>query len=124
MVYSCSCPNRYNGDYAPISPNDPHLWNPRAELAGHHFFEGEDGLLYPLTLTGSFTISRLQLIRPALVLRRLQQQQQQAAEALQRKYQLILQSYDRLARLQQVLIQEQQALLAEQGRLLRQLLGD
>ncbi|MCS6774180.1 MAG: HNH endonuclease [Thermoflexales bacterium] len=122
LVYSCSRCNLYKGDYTPADSNAPHLWNPRAEPAEHHFREGQDGHLYPLTPTGEFTIKRLQLNRPALVRRRLRKQQQQAAEALlMRKYLLLMQSYHRLTEVYEILIQEQNSLLVKQLELLKQL---
>ncbi len=44
------------------------------EAATTHFLRLEDGTLYPLTVTGEFTIRRLRLNRPPLVAYRRRQQ--------------------------------------------------
>jgi hypothetical protein len=123
LVYCCARCNEYKQDYAPETASDPVLWNPRLEPASRHLIEAEDGLLYPLTEIGAFTIQRLRLNRPALVARRLQRRQEHDALVWLARYRDILQVLERLAQQQAELIAEQQALLAEQRELLRLLVS-
>lgn len=122
LVYCCARCNEYKQDYSPETPSDPVLWNPRLEPASRHVVEAEDGLLYPLTAVGAFSIQRLRLNRPALVARRLKRRQEHETLVWLARYRDILQALERLAEQQAELIAEQQALLAEQRELLRLLL--
>lgn len=119
LVYCCARCNLYKQDYAPESPSDLALWNPRLEHAARHFSEGEDGLLHPFTETGAFTIRRLRLNRPALIARRLNRRQERDALLWLARYRDLLHVLEQLAHQQAKLIAEQQALLAEQRELLR-----
>ena len=64
LLYCCIRCNQYKQDYWPANPREPSLWNPRQEPASQHFLQLDDGTLYPLTPTGSFTLKRLRLNRP------------------------------------------------------------
>lgn len=124
LLYSCMRCNQYKADYWPAQANAPALWNPRAEPAAAHFVPIEDGMLYPLTGTGRFTLQRLRLNRaPLVAYRRRQQIHADERRALQR-YQDILEVLERLHAQQVSLLQEQQQLLAEQRTLLRALLDE
>ena len=122
LIYCCVRCNQYKQNYWPSAPEDPAIWNPIAEPASDHFFEVENGELFPLTDTGSFTIKKLRLNRLPLVTYR-RNRRQQADELRQLEY------YKGLVQLmeqtnQQLLIQieEQQQLLKEQRTLIKALL--
>lgn len=71
LIYSSIRCNQYKLDYWPETPDKPMLFNPRVENFQNHFFRLDDGTLYPLTATGTFTLKRLRLNRPPLVATRL-----------------------------------------------------
>jgi hypothetical protein len=121
LVYCCPRCNVYKQDYWPESASAPSLWNPRLEPPINHFTETEDGILHPLTQTGSATIQRLRLNRPALIAHRLRRRMEHDARVNLERYHDIVQSLERMMRQQADLIAEQQALLAEQRDLLRRL---
>jgi hypothetical protein len=71
LIYCCFRCNNHKGDYWPTNPSDPVLWNPRQDSVEEHWLLLADGLLHPLSPTGSFTLKRLQLNRPQLAANRL-----------------------------------------------------
>jgi hypothetical protein len=122
LIYACIACNQYKQDYWPASEALPALWNPRQEPATQHLVEQLDGQLTPLTSTGEFTIERLRLNRPQLILARQQRYQQAQISRLLRDYQeltaLLAQTNSQITNLAQA----QQALLEEQKQLLNLLL--
>lgn len=70
LMYCCQRFNGYKADYWPVAPVTPRLWNPRQEPSTAHMFPLSNGVVYPLTEVGSFTIKRLRLNRPPLVAHR------------------------------------------------------
>jgi 5-methylcytosine-specific restriction endonuclease McrA len=64
LIYCCIRCNQYKLDYWPNDPDEPMLFNPRAESFAEHYLELDDGTIYPLTSTGTFTLKRLRLNRP------------------------------------------------------------
>ncbi len=118
LIYCCIQCNQYKFDYWPSSPDDPLLWNPRAEPASYHFDELDDGHLFPLTETGSFTIMRLRLNRQPLVAYRLNRIKVSQYQQLLTNYRELTKSLDKLLKQQSQLIDEQQRLLKKQTQLL------
>jgi hypothetical protein len=115
--------NQYKLDYWPTLPAEPPLWNPRYEPASKHWLELDDGTLYPLTLTGAFTLKRPRLNRPPLVAYRLRKRQHTDELRLLTRYREVVLSLERLNAQLSALLEEQHQLLAEQQALLKLLLG-
>lgn len=122
LLYCCIRCNQYKLDYWSEHPNEPKLWNPRQEPTENHFLQLDDGTLYPLTSTGTFTLRRLRLNRPPLVAYRLRQRCRDEEIRLLDRYQELVQLLEKLNIQQATLMQEQQQLLEEQRTLLRLLL--
>lgn len=121
LIYSCPKCNSYKSDYWPLE-NQPVLWNPRVDLLSLHFIEAEDGLLYPLTATGQFTIERLRLNRPPLVSNRRQRAQRANELVLLQRYNELVLLLENVNSEMSLLMDEQRNLLKEQRDLLRLLL--
>lgn len=66
LVYCCHACNEHKNDYWNLA-GTARLLHPMRDDFTAHFIELEDGILSPLTETGSFHITRLQLNRPALI---------------------------------------------------------
>lgn len=96
LIYCCARCNQYKGDYWPVQPDDPQLWNPRQESASQHVVELDDGTLHPLTPKGMFTINYLRLNRPALVAFRLKKQQKAEEARLLTRYQELMELLEQL----------------------------
>lgn len=82
-----------------------------------------NGVLYPITPTGEFTLQRLRLNRPALVAYRLRKQRLTEEAQILTRYREIIAALEELQKQQMVLIEEQRMLLNEQRQLLRILLA-
>ncbi len=123
LIYSCPRCNQYKLDYWPSTADDVPLWKPRQEPAAQHFFELEDGMLYPLTPTGAFTIKRLRLNRKPLVTYRLRKKRREEETRLLTRYRELVELLEQLNRQMSSLMKEQQELLKEQRDLLRLILG-
>ena len=122
LLYCCARCNQYKMDYWPEQPEDVFLWNPREEPFLQHFLELDDGMLYPLTPIGTFTLKRLRLNRPPLVAYRLRKHQRERELRLLTRYREIVELLEQLQKQTATLLMEQQELLEEQRRLLRLLL--
>lgn len=122
LIYCCFRCNLYKADYWPASADQPLLWNPRREPRSAHAIELVDGRLGPTTLTGVFTVRRLRLNRPPLVVYRRRKREEAEAEQLLVRYHDIVTTLARLHEHQAALLNEQRALLVEQQALLRLLL--
>jgi len=118
LIYCCIHCNQYKYDYWPSNPDDPQLWNPRQEQASLHFYELDDGNLFPVTETGSFTINRLRLNREPLKTYRQYKNKIDQQHHLLSHYRELTKSLERLLNQQSQLIDEQQRLLKKQGQLL------
>lgn len=83
-VYSCHACNEFKGDW--WQPESRHrILHPEKDNVAQHLTEGADGMLQPLTETGTFHIERLRLNRPQLVRFRKERKRREAAhEARQR----------------------------------------
>jgi len=119
LLYCCIHCNQYKLDYYPNNPGDPVLWNPRQESASSHFFEFDDGNLFPLTETGAFTIRRLRLNRPPLIAYRQRKIKIDQYHRLLSRYLDLTKSLENLLYQQAELIDEQQRLLKQQRELLQ-----
>ncbi len=119
LVYCCVRCNQYKLAYWPTEMSDTQLWNPRQEPFVEHFLELEDGLLYPLTSTGKFTLNRLRLNRPLLVAYRLRKRKQIEEKQLLERYQELTQLLEQFYHQLSNLTEEQQELLREQRDLLK-----
>ncbi len=119
LIYCCVRCNQYKLDYWPAHSDDPKLWNPRIEPFSKHFLEFDDGTLYPLTPTGTFTLRRLRLNRLPLVAYRLNKRQQAEEAQLLIRYRDLVDLLEQLNKQMSVLMEEQQRLLKEQRDLLR-----
>lgn len=124
LLYCCVRCNQYKLDYWPIQPNDLLLWNPRAEPASIHFLRLEDGTLYSLTPTGTFTIQRLRLNRSPLVAYRQRQHTYAEEQRLLVRYRELLTLLEHLQAQHLALLQEHRQLLEEQRTLIRMLLNE
>ena len=122
LLYCCARCNQYKLDYWPTPPNGLMLWNPRYEPASKHFLELGNGTLYPLTVTGDFTLRRIRLNRPPLVAYRLRKWKQIEEIRVLTRYRDLVQLLEQLHTQLHILMEEQQELLEEQGELLRLLL--
>jgi HNH endonuclease len=124
LLYCCYRCNLYKAGYWPKQPTDPVLWNPRQDPAATHFFPGPDGVLQPLTPTGTFTLGRLHLNRPPLVAHRLRRRQDAEYRRMLRRHREQLAAEDRLFEQLISALEEHRAFLAEQQVLLDLLLRD
>jgi HNH endonuclease len=122
LLYCCQRCNLYKADYWPVQPNDSVLWNPRQDALGTHLLLLADGSLYPITAVGTFTVRRLRLNRPPLVINRLRRQPRAEEARLMARYQELVTLLEQLHQEQLVLLGEHRALLEEQRALLRVLL--
>ncbi len=119
LIYCCIRCNQYKLDYWPDNDGGMMLWNPRSENSDSHFFELDDGRLYPLTATGSFTLKRLRLNRPPLVANRLNRHKNAENMRLLKQYQSLAELLEQTLFRQTELMEEQQRLLKKQYDLLR-----
>ena len=110
-------------DYWPGSPTEPQLWHPRKTPPSAHFFELENGTLYPLSDVGAFTLRRLRLNRPPLIALRLRRRVQAEEARWLARYRDLVEVLKQLNRQQAALLEEQHQFLEEQRELLRRLLG-
>jgi uncharacterized protein (TIGR02646 family) len=80
LVYCCHACNEHKGSF--WNPDqDDRILHPLQDNLTEHFTEQPDGVLVPLTDTGSFHIVRLQLNRPALIrYRRIRHEERQDRE--------------------------------------------
>ncbi len=124
LIYCCVRCNQYKHDYWPRAPHEPRLWNPRQEPVSRHFVELDNGQLHALTASGTFTLGRLRLNRPALVAWRLRRRLRAEEVRLLERYREVVELLSQLHREKSLLLEEQQALLTEQQALLRLLLGE
>jgi HNH endonuclease len=122
LLYCCHRCNLYKADYWPMQSADRVLWNPRQELVGTHMLLLADGMLHPITPTGTFTLRRLRLNRPPLAAHRLRRQSQTEEIRLLARYREIVSVLEQLHRQQAALLEEHRALLEVQRTLLRTLL--
>ena len=122
LIYSCIRCNQYKLDYWPETSEEPMLFNPRIEKFRDHFLKLDDGTLYPLTPTGTFTLKRLRLNRPPLVANRLRKIRKIEDDRLLKKYESLAHLLDQMLSQQTELMEEQQKLLREQYELLDLLL--
>lgn len=123
LLYACHRYNQYKARYWPIKADDPTLWNPRHDPRLAHMIELPDGTLSPLTTTGAFTVRRLRLNRPPLVLHRRRKHEQSEVRRLIERYREAAALLEQLRRYQVGLLEEQRLLLDEQRALLHLLLG-
>ena len=124
LLYCCVRCNQYKQDYWSTSSGDPSLWNPRLEPASRHFLKLDDGTLYPLTPTGTFTLKRLRLNRSPLVAYRSSKRRRAEEIRLLTRYRDLVRLLNRLHTQMAELVEEQQELLEEQQILLRLLLDE
>lgn len=124
LIYCCIRCNQYKGNYWSSEPDKPSLWNPRSESKSQHFHQLNDGTLQPLTTTGSFTLRRLQLNRPALVGWRQKKHQEAEQANLLTRYRELTELLEGLLVQQSDIIAEQQEVVQQQQELLQQLLGN
>lgn len=122
LLYCCVRCNQYKQDYWPSQPNDPMIWNPLVEPAAAHFLEGEEGKLFPLTDTGSFTIERLRLNRFPLISYRKNRHKQEEEARLLEQYKALVQLLEQANQQLASQVAEQQKLLREQRSLIQFLL--
>jgi hypothetical protein len=124
LLYACPRCNLYKSDYWPTDEPAPMLWNPRRERRDAHILALVDGTLYPLTLTGAFTIQRLRLNRPPLVAHRRRQYEQMEETRLLAQFRDIVALLEQLQQQHAALLDEQRALLEQQRALLTFLLAN
>ena len=123
LLYACQRCNLYKADYWPSDELSPVLWNPRREPRDANMLALADGMLYPLTPTGNFTIQRLRLNRPPLIAYRLRQYGRIEEGRLLAQFRDIVALLEQLQQQHAALLDEQRALLEEQRALLVLLLG-
>jgi hypothetical protein len=123
LLYCCHRCNEYKADYWQGRPDDIPLWNPRREQMDSHLLLLADGVLYPITPVGVFTLRRLRLNRPALVAFRLRRRSRTEDQRLLTQYRDLVTSLEHLQRQHAALLRDHADLLAEQRALLRLLLG-
>ena len=111
LIYCCIRCNQYKLDYWPANDAGLMLWNPRRENFESHFLELDDGKIYPLTVTGSFTLRRLRLNRHPLVANRLRKRQE--AENIR-----LLKQYQNLAKLLEKMLLQQTEQMVQERRLM------
>jgi len=119
LIYCCSRCNQYKLDYWQVRDSDMALLNPRNEPFSEHFIVPDDGMLYPLTQTGVFTLQRLRLNRSPLVAYRLRKKKQSEETHLSEYYRNLVQLLEHANSQLLKLTQDQQALLKKQQYLLR-----
>lgn len=119
LLYCCHRCNLYKADYWPAQPTDPTLWNPRHDPISLHLLALADGLLYPITPEGTFTLRRLRLNRPPLVAFRRHRQAQAEQVHLLGRQRDVIGLLEELHRQHAVLLEEHRALLEEQRKILR-----
>ena len=122
LAYCCSRCNGYKSDYWPQDADAPHLWNPRQDTPEKHFLELADGRLYAITAEGTFTLVRLRLNRPALIVNRLQKRERSEEQQLSVRLRDLLLLSEQLRSQQEVLLIQNRSLLQEQQRLITILL--
>ena len=120
LLYACTKCNQFKQDYWPSTPESPSLWNPRD--VSQPWVELDDGKWIALTPQGEFTIQRLRLNRPQLVISRQRRRQQADATRLLQYYQDIVLLQTQINQQLAALSLEQQALLREQRGLVAVLL--
>lgn len=123
LLYCCVRCNQYKADYWPSQPSELMLWNPRQEPIGTHLLTLAYGILYPITLVGEFTLNRLRPNRVPLVAYRLSKLQQAEETQLLIRYREIILMLEQFHEQQVSLLEEYKALLDEQQKVLRLLLG-
>lgn len=123
LIYCCIRCNQYKFDYWPNDPDEPMLFNPRIENFAEHYLELDDGTIYPLTSTGTFTLKRLRLNRPPLIANRLQKLKNLNKIQLLKKYKNLANLLEQLLFQQGELMEEQQELLRKQYELLNLLIN-
>jgi len=123
LLYCCVRCNQYKLDYWPTNSNDPELWNPRREPATTHFLELDNGTLYSLTTTGTFTLRRLRMNRPPLVAYRLRKRYRAEEIRLLTRYRDLVKLLEQLHKQKAALMEEQRQLLKEQRAFIRLLLS-
>ncbi len=122
LLYCCYRCNQYKLDYWPDTPDATQLWHPQREPFAQHFLLLDDGVLFALTTTAAFTLTRLRLNRAPLVAHRLRQLREAEQRRLLNRYEGLLLSLGSLTGQQAALLAEQQKLLQEQHTLLALLL--
>lgn len=122
LLYCCQRCNQYKASYWPAQSQDPHLWQPRRDPMERHLLRLADGMLYPITAVGAFTLQRLRLNRPPLVAYRVRQQDELTERRLLAHYRELLVTLEHLQRQQVAVLEEQRQLLEEQRRLVHLLL--
>ncbi len=122
LLYCCQRCNQYKADYWPNSPTDPVLWNPRQEPAANHMLHLANGIVYPLTNMGRFTIQRLRLNRAPLIAYRLQHNIRTEEERLLARYRELIVVLERLYEQQAALLEEQRTLIEQQRNVLNALI--
>jgi hypothetical protein len=123
LLYCCNRCNQYKSDYWPHKPDDPFLWNPRKDPRESHLLPLAEGLLYPITPVGAFTLKRLRLNRPPLIASRLRRQYQAEEVRLLTRYRDTVAMLGQLHQQQVALLEEQRSLLEEQRALVAVLLS-
>jgi hypothetical protein len=119
LLYCCFRCNLYKADYWPVQPTDPPLWNPRETARTTHLLLLADGRLYPITLTGEFTLRRLRLNRSALVAYHLRHRMRTEEGELLARHRDMLRLLEQLQQQHAKLLEEQRGLLEEQRSWLR-----
>lgn len=118
LLYCCQRCNQFKSDYWPLASRDTPLWNPRNESRDTHMVNLADGTLYPLTLSGDFTIRRLRLNRAPLIANRLRRYRTIEETRLLEELRQMLSLQEQLQRQHAVLLKEQRELLEQQRELL------
>lgn len=125
LVYCCHRCNEHKATYWPAQATTTPLWNPRTTPAMEHFLELENGYLSPLSETGKQTIKTLRLNRLPLVKYRLRKSKAKRKTALLQRHREIIEFTLLTQRLQELSLQEQQALAKELKVILQELIeGD
>jgi hypothetical protein len=119
VLYCCFRCNLYKAAYWPLKADDPPLWNPRSEACELHLLVLPDGRLYPISVSGEFTLTRLRLNRPALLASRLRRRLHLDEERLLARCRDALRALEELRKLELALLEAQRALLEEQRSWLR-----
>ena len=122
LLYCCQRCNQYKSDYWSTTEAAPVLWNPRQEPHANHFVLLADGMLYPRTAIGTFTIARLRLNRPPLVAHRLRQLTRSEEVMLLTQLRDVIGTLEQLQAQHALLLEQQRQLLEEQRALITILL--
>lgn len=122
LLYCCQRCNQYKADYWPATDTAPTLWNPRHTEHQEHFVVLADGTLYPRTAIGSFTIMRLRLNRPPLVVHRVSNAERIQEASLLAQLRNIVGTLEQLQIQHAALLEQQRQLLQEQRTLILLLL--